>query len=79
MTEQVYSGAVPSSYPESWSSPFLSLEQGAALVLVLGLLLFLGVLMVRCFRILLDPYRNMPASNWTDYTDKDAFDYRIIS
>ncbi|XP_057684458.1 cortexin-3 [Corythoichthys intestinalis] len=78
MAEPTY-GAVPSPEPDSLSSSFLAVEQRAAVVLVLVLLLFLGMLMVRCFRILLDPYRSMPSSNWTDCTDKDALDYRIVS
>ncbi|XP_077446527.1 cortexin-3-like [Stigmatopora argus] len=78
MAEPTY-GATPSPEPDVWSSSFLMVEQRATLVLVLVLLLFLGVLMVRCFRILLDPYRSMPSSNWTDYMDKDALDYRIVS
>ncbi|XP_077403890.1 cortexin-1-like [Vanacampus margaritifer] len=77
MTEQAYGSGAPPSDPRS--SSFLSLEQRAALVLVAGLLFLLLVLTVRCFRILLDPYRSMPASNWTDRTDKEALDYRIVS
>uniref|UniRef100_A0A3B3R3I6 Cortexin 3 n=1 Tax=Paramormyrops kingsleyae TaxID=1676925 RepID=A0A3B3R3I6_9TELE len=55
----------------------LTLEQKAAFVFVLLLFVFLGLLIVRCFRILLDPYRSMPSSTWTDYMEKDTFDYRI--
>ncbi|KAJ8346103.1 hypothetical protein SKAU_G00302960 [Synaphobranchus kaupii] len=55
----------------------LTLEQKAAFVFVLLLFLLLGLLIVRCFRILLDPYRSMPSSTWTDYMEKDTFDYRI--
>uniref|UniRef100_A0A3P8SV33 Cortexin 2 n=1 Tax=Amphiprion percula TaxID=161767 RepID=A0A3P8SV33_AMPPE len=51
--------------------------QRAAFVFVLILFIFLGLLIVRCFRILLDPYRSMPSSTWTDYMEKDTFDYRI--
>uniref|UniRef100_A0A087XZ08 Cortexin 2 n=1 Tax=Poecilia formosa TaxID=48698 RepID=A0A087XZ08_POEFO len=54
-----------------------TLEQRAAFVFVLILFIFLGLLIVRCFRILLDPYRSMPSSTWTDYMEKDTFDYRI--
>ncbi|KTG36127.1 hypothetical protein cypCar_00002531 [Cyprinus carpio] len=57
--------------------PFLTLEQKAAFVFVLLLFIFLGLLIVRCFRILLDPYSSMPSSTWTDYMEKDTFDYRI--
>uniref|UniRef100_A0A3P9PS94 Cortexin 3 n=1 Tax=Poecilia reticulata TaxID=8081 RepID=A0A3P9PS94_POERE len=53
------------------------LVQRAAFVFVLILFIFLGLLIVRCFRILLDPYRSMPSSTWTDYMEKDTFDYRI--
>uniref|UniRef100_A0A3B3XM74 Cortexin 3 n=1 Tax=Poecilia mexicana TaxID=48701 RepID=A0A3B3XM74_9TELE len=52
--------------------------QKAAFVFVLLLFIFLALLIVRCFRILLDPYRSMPSSNWTDHTEKDTFDYRIV-
>ncbi|XP_056154834.1 cortexin-3-like [Lampris incognitus] len=66
-----------SSSSSSSSAPFLTLEQRAAFVFVLILFIFLGLLIVRCFRILLDPYRSMPSSTWTDYMEKDTFDYRI--
>ncbi|XP_067112538.1 cortexin-3 [Osmerus mordax] len=59
------------------SSSFLSLEQRAAFIFLLILLILLGLLVVRCFRILLDPYRSMPSSTWTDYMEKDTLDYRI--
>ncbi|KAL2084503.1 hypothetical protein ACEWY4_020021 [Coilia grayii] len=59
-------------------STFLTLEQRAAFVFVLLLFIFLGLLIVRCFRILLDPYSSMPSSTWTDYMEKDTFDYRIV-
>ncbi|XP_054858002.1 cortexin-3-like [Eublepharis macularius] len=58
-------------------TPVLSLEQRAALVFVFLLFVVLGVLIVRCFRILLDPYRSTPTSTWTDYMEKDAFGYRL--
>uniref|UniRef100_A0A7M4EJ03 Cortexin 3 n=1 Tax=Crocodylus porosus TaxID=8502 RepID=A0A7M4EJ03_CROPO len=57
--------------------PALSLEQKAAFIFVFLLFVFLGLLIVRCFRILLDPYRIMPSSTWTDYMEKDTFDYRL--
>ena len=63
--------------PSSSSSSFLSLEQRAAFIFLLILLILLGLLVVRCFRILLDPYRSMPSSTWTDYMEKDTLDYRI--
>ncbi|XP_061680140.1 cortexin-3-like [Syngnathoides biaculeatus] len=78
MTEQLYGGTAAPD-PDSRSSSLLTPEQRAALLLVLVLLFFLGLLVVRCFRILLDPYRSMPASNWTDCTDKGAFDYGVVS
>ncbi|KAJ8383398.1 hypothetical protein AAFF_G00220980 [Aldrovandia affinis] len=55
----------------------LTLEQKAAFIFVLLLFLVLGLLIVRCFRILLDPYSSMPSSTWTDYMEKDTFNYRI--
>uniref|UniRef100_A0A8C5R6T8 Cortexin 3 n=1 Tax=Leptobrachium leishanense TaxID=445787 RepID=A0A8C5R6T8_9ANUR len=60
----------------SHSVTSLTLEQKAAFVLVFFLFIFLGLLIIRCFRILLDPYRSMPSSTWTDYMEKDTFDYR---
>ncbi|KAI5092732.1 cortexin-2, partial [Silurus meridionalis] len=42
-------------------------EQSTALCFVGLLLLFLVFLLVRCFRILLDPYGSMPASSWNDH------------
>nr|XP_057902830.1 cortexin-2-like [Doryrhamphus excisus] len=74
MAEHVHGSTVSS---DVHSSSVLEPEQRAALVFVLVLLVFLGLLMVRCFRILLDPYRSMPSSTWTDYTEKYTFDYRI--
>ncbi|TKS69602.1 Solute carrier family 12 member 1 [Collichthys lucidus] len=44
----------------------LTLEQKTAFAFVGMLLVFLGLLIVRCFRILLDPYSSMPSSNWAD-------------
>ncbi|XP_069074598.1 cortexin-3-like [Pleurodeles waltl] len=55
----------------------LTLEQKAAFVFVFFLFIFLVLLIVRCFRILLDPYRSMPSSTWTDYMEKDTLDYRL--
>ncbi|TNM92650.1 hypothetical protein fugu_018052 [Takifugu bimaculatus] len=66
-----------SSSSSSATASFLTLEQRAAFVFLLILFIFLGLLIVRCFRILLDPYRSMPSSTWTDYMEKDTFDYRI--
>nr|XP_056709690.1 cortexin-3-like [Euleptes europaea] len=58
-------------------TPALSSEQRAALVFVFLLFVVLGLLIVRCFRILLDPYRSTPTSMWTDYMEKDTFGYRL--
>ncbi|XP_041037618.1 cortexin-3 [Carcharodon carcharias] len=55
----------------------VTLEQKATFVLVFFLFAFLGLLIIRCFRILLDPYRSMSSSAWTDYMEKDALDYRM--
>ncbi|XP_063173027.1 cortexin-3-like [Candoia aspera] len=57
--------------------PTLTLEQKATFVFVFFLFVFLAVLITRCFRILLDPYRSMPSSTWTDYVEKDTLDYRL--
>lgn len=66
----------PSPNPDPDRS-ILVMEQQAALVLVLLLLVLLAVLMVRCFRILLDPYRSLPSSTWTHHLDQDTWDYRV--
>ncbi|KAG6922726.1 cortexin 1 [Chelydra serpentina] len=44
-------------------------EQKTVFAFVIFLLVFLVMLMVRCFRILLDPYSRMPASSWTDHKE----------
>ncbi|KAG7473879.1 hypothetical protein MATL_G00100400 [Megalops atlanticus] len=44
----------------------LTLEQKTAFAFVGMLLVFLGLLIIRCFRILLDPYSSMPSSTWAD-------------
>ncbi|KAJ0057601.1 hypothetical protein NL108_009382 [Boleophthalmus pectinirostris] len=44
----------------------MSLEQKTTFALVVFLFVFLLILIVRCFRILLDPYRSMPTSTWAD-------------
>uniref|UniRef100_A0A8C9RQF0 Cortexin-3-like n=1 Tax=Scleropages formosus TaxID=113540 RepID=A0A8C9RQF0_SCLFO len=71
------SSTLSASGPALPPSSSLTLEQKAAFVFVLLLFIFLGLLIIRCFRILLDPYRSMPSSTWTDYMEKDTFDYRI--
>ncbi|XP_008101316.1 cortexin-3 [Anolis carolinensis] len=55
----------------------ITLEQKTTFVFVVILVIFLCILIVRCFRILLDPYRSMPTSTWTDGLDgleKGQFD-----
>lgn len=76
MAEHLHSSTLSASGANQ-PIPFLTLEQKAAFVFVLLLFIFLGLLIVRCFRILLDPYSSMPSSTWTDYMEKDTFDYRI--
>ncbi|CAL8395989.1 unnamed protein product [Boreogadus saida] len=56
-------------------------EQSTALAFVGLLLLFLVFLLVRCFRILLDPYSRMPSSGWTDHKEgleRGQFDYALV-
>ncbi|XP_077187834.1 cortexin-1 isoform X2 [Paroedura picta] len=56
-------------------------EQKTVFAFVILLLVFLVVLMVRCFRILLDPYSRMPASSWTDHKEgleRGQFDYALV-
>ncbi|XP_053557612.1 cortexin-3 [Bombina bombina] len=58
----------------------MSLEQKTTFAFVILLFIILGVLIVRCFRILLDPYRSMPTSTWADGVDgleKGQFDYAL--
>ncbi|KAF4101037.1 hypothetical protein G5714_017469 [Onychostoma macrolepis] len=58
----------------------LSLEQKTAFAFVGMLLVFLGLLIVRCFRILLDPYSSMPSSSWGDGLEgleKGTFEYAL--
>uniref|UniRef100_A0A8C8SXT3 Uncharacterized protein n=1 Tax=Pelusios castaneus TaxID=367368 RepID=A0A8C8SXT3_9SAUR len=59
----------------SISFSIISLEQKAAFVF---LFIFLGILIVHCCWILLDLYRSMPSFTWTDYVEKDTFNYRLI-
>lgn len=73
--------ALYSSFSSSASSdselPVMSLEQKMTFALVVFLFVFLLILIVRCFRILLDPYRSMPTSTWADGLDgleKGQFD-----
>lgn len=56
-------------------------EQGSALCFVGLLVLLLLFLVVRCVRIILDPYSSMPSSSWTDHKeglDRAQFDYAIV-
>ncbi|XP_042623716.1 cortexin-1-like [Cyprinus carpio] len=56
-------------------------EQITALCFVGLLLLFLVFLLVRCFRILLDPYSSMPSSSWSDHKDgleRGQFEYALV-
>uniref|UniRef100_A0AAV2ME12 Uncharacterized protein n=1 Tax=Knipowitschia caucasica TaxID=637954 RepID=A0AAV2ME12_KNICA len=78
MAEGLFSSTLSGASGGHHVTSYLTLEQKAAFVFVLLLFIFLALLIVRCFRILLDPYRSMPSSNWTDHTEKDTFDYRIV-
>uniref|UniRef100_A0A673KA92 Cortexin 1 n=1 Tax=Sinocyclocheilus rhinocerous TaxID=307959 RepID=A0A673KA92_9TELE len=67
---------VPSSPPLGGDA-----EQRTAFAFVGLLMLFLIFLLVRCFRILLDPYSQMPSSSWTDHKDgfeRGQFDYALV-
>ncbi|XP_030640890.1 cortexin-3 [Chanos chanos] len=77
MADHLHSSTLSASGASHSIPSFLTLEQKAAFVFVLLLFIFLGLLIIRCFRILLDPYSSMPSSTWTDYMEKDTFDYRI--
>lgn len=62
------------------SDSSMSLEQKTTFVFVILLFIFLGILIVRCFRILLDPYRSMPTSTWADGLEgleKGQFDHAL--
>ncbi|XP_047425065.1 uncharacterized protein LOC124996274 [Mugil cephalus] len=69
-----------SSSSDSAIAAAMSLEQKTTFALVIFLFVFLLILIVRCFRILLDPYRSMPTSTWADGLDgleKGQFDYTL--
>ncbi|KAM6033239.1 LOW QUALITY PROTEIN: cortexin-3 [Chlamydotis macqueenii] len=55
----------------------MTLEQKTTFAFVILLFIFLGILIVRCFRILLDPYQSMPTStaDGLDGLEKGQFDY----
>ncbi|NXL63413.1 CTXN3 protein, partial [Chordeiles acutipennis] len=58
----------------------MSLEQKTTFACVILLLIFLGILIVRCFGILLNPHQTMPTSAWADGLDeleKGWFDYAL--
>ncbi|XP_028679226.1 cortexin-2 [Erpetoichthys calabaricus] len=62
------------------TSPSLTLEQKTAFAFVGMLCIFLGLLIIRCFRILLDPYSSMPSSTWADGVEgleKGTFEYAL--
>ncbi|XP_060540554.1 cortexin-1 [Pantherophis guttatus] len=62
-------------------APGMDAEQKTVFAFVIFLLIFLVMLMVRCFRILLDPYSRMPASSWTDHKEgleRGQFDYALV-
>uniref|UniRef100_A0A8C5RBM4 Cortexin 1 n=1 Tax=Laticauda laticaudata TaxID=8630 RepID=A0A8C5RBM4_LATLA len=70
--------SLPSSSP---GTPGMDAEQKTVFAFVIFLLIFLVMLMVRCFRILLDPYSRMPASSWTDHKEgleRGQFDYALV-
>ncbi|XP_043946550.1 cortexin-1 [Protopterus annectens] len=63
------------------SSLGMDAEQKTVFAFVIFLLVFLVILVVRCFRILLDPYSRMPASSWTDHKEgleRGQFDYALV-
>nr|XP_060640725.1 cortexin-1 [Anolis sagrei ordinatus] len=65
----------PSWGPEGDPTPGLTLapadvEQRATLALVVLLLAFLAGLLVRCSRILLDPYSQMTAAAWSHHKER---------
>ncbi|KAL7855282.1 hypothetical protein SRHO_G00174720 [Serrasalmus rhombeus] len=69
-------GGAPSGPPLAGDA-----EQRTAFAFVGLLMLFLLFLLVRCFRILLDPYSRMPASSWTDHKEgleRGQFDYALV-
>ncbi|KAM4888797.1 cortexin-1 isoform 1-T1 [Thomomys bottae] len=74
----------PEPLPPSTGPPVgagLDAEQRTVFAFVLCLLVVLVLLMVRCVRILLDPYSRMPASSWTDHKEaleRGQFDYALV-
>lgn len=72
-----FGSALPPQASAVLPEPALTLEQKTAFAFVFFLFVFLGLLVARCFRILLDPYQSMPSSTWNDYMEKDTFEYRL--
>ncbi|XP_030075956.1 cortexin-1-like [Microcaecilia unicolor] len=71
----------PTLLDHSANSMGMDSEQKTVFAMVIFLLVFLVILMVRCFRILLDPYSRMPASSWTDHKEgleRGQFDYALV-
>ncbi|XP_051768893.1 cortexin-1 [Ctenopharyngodon idella] len=83
LTEYELLSLAPVSGPGATAGLLLAphTEQSTALCFVGLLLLFLVFLLVRCFRILLDPYSSMPSSSWSDPKDsleRGQFDYALV-
>uniref|UniRef100_A0A8C6ZGY2 Cortexin 1 n=1 Tax=Nothoprocta perdicaria TaxID=30464 RepID=A0A8C6ZGY2_NOTPE len=75
------SSVLGDSQAERSSLPSPPARQKTVFAFVIFLLVFLVMLMVRCFRILLDPYSRMPASSWTDHKEgleRGQFDYALV-
>ncbi|XP_051495763.1 cortexin-1 [Apus apus] len=71
----------PALAEQPGGSAGMDAEQKTVFAFVIFLLVFLVMLMVRCFRILLDPYSRMPASSWTDHKEgleRGQFDYALV-
>ncbi|KAI7793372.1 putative cortexin-3 [Triplophysa rosa] len=66
------------SYPAAGAG--MTLEQKTTFAFFIFLFVFICMLIVRCFCILLDPYRSMPTSTWADGLDgleKGQLDYTL--
>ncbi|XP_069505778.1 cortexin-1 [Ambystoma mexicanum] len=71
----------PTLLDDPANSMGMDAEQKTVFALVILLMVFLVILMVRCVRILLDPYSRMPASSWTDHKEgleRGQFDYALV-
>uniref|UniRef100_A0A8C0APH5 Cortexin 1 n=1 Tax=Buteo japonicus TaxID=224669 RepID=A0A8C0APH5_9AVES len=76
-----HSPATSAAGPVGSGTAGMDAEQKTVFAFVIFLLVFLVMLMVRCFRILLDPYSRMPASSWTDHKEgleRGQFDYALV-